>query len=434
MDKPMAGTGVLRYSNGAIVLHWLLALLLAGEIALGFAMPKDISGFALYQLHKSIGITILLLSVLRLAWRLTHRLPEKAEGGRIGFLASAVHVLFYFFMIAAPLTGWAVVSTASVEVPTLLFGMVPWPHLPLPGVWNEGAEELHEFLAYLGLALFILHVAGALRHHFLLREPLLARMGPGGSARAALALTLAVPIFGLAVLQEVGQDGGAGRRTVAQPAPLGADGTAAVGVRATASEEGLGGDAPTGHANGDAANESQGLDAAAGESQNTGPQSWVIRPGGSLRFTIDYADTLLSGAFRRWGGTIAMDPYNPQTARIAIEIDLASATLGDATQDQMLQGASFFATSSYPKATYDSNSVRRTGTNAYRAEGTLVLKGASRSQHIEFTLSGSGNKRSVIGGGIIDRMAFAIGTGPDAADLGADVRVDFSFDATTTAD
>lgn len=154
---------VQRYSKGAILLHWLLALTLAGEIALGFAMPKDASGFALYQLHKSIGITILFLTFLRLGWRMTHARPAKLEGGINGFLASAVHFGFYAFMILAPLTGWAFVSTDPLDIPTILFGVVPWPHLPLPDSLNELAEVSHEWLAWIGIALFVLHVAGALR-------------------------------------------------------------------------------------------------------------------------------------------------------------------------------------------------------------------------------------------------------------------------------
>src|SRR5688572_32623680 len=100
-------------------------------------MPKDQSGFALYQLHKSVGITILLLSLARLAWRLTHRPPTPVEGGFQGFLAKAVHTLLYAFIILMPLTGWAVVSTSRIEVPTLLFGVVPWPHLPISNALHE---------------------------------------------------------------------------------------------------------------------------------------------------------------------------------------------------------------------------------------------------------------------------------------------------------
>ena len=185
-----------RYSTVAIVLHWLIALALGFQLALGFSMPKDESGFALYQLHKSVGITILLLSLARLAWRLTHRPPPAVEGGFQGFLAKAVHTLLYMFMIGAPLTGWAVVSTSRIQVPTMLWGVIPWPHLPISRALHEIAEEGHELLAWAGLALVVLHVAGALRHQLLLKDGLLRRMAPGGKAWAAFALlALVVAVY-----------------------------------------------------------------------------------------------------------------------------------------------------------------------------------------------------------------------------------------------
>ena len=180
-----------RYSTVAIVLHWVLALGIAFQLALGFAMPDGPAGFGEYQLHKSVGITILLLTLVRLAWRLTHRPPPPVERGFGGFLAKAVHTGFYLFLIAMPLTGWALVSTSRIEVPTVLWGVVPWPHLPLSRGLHEAAEEAHELIAWLGIALFLLHVAGVIRHQFLLRDGLLKRMGPGGSAALAGLLALA---------------------------------------------------------------------------------------------------------------------------------------------------------------------------------------------------------------------------------------------------
>src|SRR5690606_41437572 len=139
-----------RYSSIAVLLHWTIALALAFQLALGFAMPKDESGFALYQLHKSVGITILLLTLARLVWRVMRRPPPAVEGGFQGFLAKAVHTLLYGFMIGMPLTGWAMVSTDPLNIPTILYGAVPWPQLPLPAGLNELFEETHELLAWIG--------------------------------------------------------------------------------------------------------------------------------------------------------------------------------------------------------------------------------------------------------------------------------------------
>lgn len=128
-----------RYSYTAITLHWLIALLLAFQIALGWALEGNNSPelFARYQLHKSVGITILLLSFARLAARLFTSRPPASDGPAwTRALAGTVHWLFYLVMILGPITGWLLVSTARIQVPTLLYGIVPWPHLPVGRSWH----------------------------------------------------------------------------------------------------------------------------------------------------------------------------------------------------------------------------------------------------------------------------------------------------------
>jgi len=110
-------------------------------------------------------------------------------------------------------------------------------------------------------------------------------------------------------------------------------------------------------------------------------------------------------------------------------VRLASASLGDATQDEMLQGSDFFAASANPTATWRSTSVRQTGPGRYSASGTLSLKGASRSQPLTFTLSGKDLRRHVEGNASIDRTAFGVGTGESAAGLASSVALSFAFDA-----
>jgi cytochrome b561/polyisoprenoid-binding protein YceI len=405
-----------RYSAGAILLHWLIALALAFQLAVGFAMPKDERGFALYQLHKSVGVTILLLTLLRLAWRLTHRPPPAVEGGFNGFLAKAVHVLLYAFMICAPLTGWAMVSTDPIRIPTVLFGTVPWPHLPLPAGLNEAMEESHELIAWIGIALFLLHVAGALRHQFLVRDGLLRRMAPAGSAWLAglLALLVLAVYFGtgMKIAGDVVASGGYeraandGRVPLAAPAP---EGTLAALPTVAAT--------PTPEATDEA------------EAEPGPPPVWTIQPGKRLGFAVGNGDGSVSGSFSEWSGSIKFDPEHPESADIRIVISLASAALGDATQDGMLQGGEFFATSANPTASWRSTSVRRTGPDRYAASGTLSLKGASRPQSLTFTLSGEGLKRRVEGSASIDRTAFGIGTGDSAAGLANAVSLNFAFDA-----
>jgi cytochrome b561/polyisoprenoid-binding protein YceI len=405
-----------RYSSVAIWLHWLLAAGLSGQIALGFAMPRDASGFALYQLHKSIGIVILVLSLARLAWRFAKPRPAPLERGFNGFLAGAVHWGFYAFMILGPLTGWALVSNAPINVPTLLFGVVPVPHLPIGGD-HEMWEEAHELLAFVGMGLFLLHVLGALRHHFLIRDGLLARMAPAGMPGLALLLGAAViGIHALVLAMAGGEEQAKGEGApVESSAPVAAPVAEPLAEASDAAEA----EEP----------EAEETAAAADESADAATPAWTIRPGGSLRFAVDNAGYALEGSFSRWTGDIAFDPENPASAAITIRVQLASASMGDATQDAMLQGENFFASAANPVATWRSTRVTSTGAGQYRAEGTLSLRGASRPQPLTFTLSGTGNRRSVRGNAVIDRNAFGVGTGPDAAGVAGSVNLSFAFDA-----
>ena len=180
-----------RYSFVSILLHWTIALLILGQIQLGWRMTdmdEGLGQFELYQLHKSIGITNLLISLVRLGWRLTHPAPPLPEHMATWekVLARATHVGFYLVMIGMPLVGWALVSASPYNIPTLLYDAVPWPHLPvLPGLDEDSKKDLAELLAdvhgktaWLAIGLLALHVAGALKHHLFDRDTVLWRMLP----------------------------------------------------------------------------------------------------------------------------------------------------------------------------------------------------------------------------------------------------------------
>ncbi|MGE0407968.1 MAG: cytochrome b [Amphiplicatus sp.] len=180
-----------RYSTVAIALHWTIAILLIGQLAGGLYMvdlPKEEAPLKvqLFQLHKSFGVLILLLTMLRLIWRLTHKPPAlpEAMAGWEKFAARATHIGFYILLIAIPLLGWAYVSAAPLRVPTVLFGVIPFPHMPFfEGLADrkevaEIFEESHEIAAKLVILLLLLHVAAALKHQFVNRDDVLARMLP----------------------------------------------------------------------------------------------------------------------------------------------------------------------------------------------------------------------------------------------------------------
>lgn len=182
-----------RYTNVAIALHWLIALMVIGQLAGGFFMqnlPREQADlkFQIYQLHKSFGISVLLLTLVRVGWRLTHKppaLPDKMAGWE-RFLARGAHFGFYVLLIAMPLVGWAIVSSSPFagSVQTYLFGVIHWPHLPFfEGVENRKElsheiAEIHEYLAFAMIGLIGLHVAAALKHQIIDRDEVAGHMIP----------------------------------------------------------------------------------------------------------------------------------------------------------------------------------------------------------------------------------------------------------------
>ncbi|WP_150290589.1 cytochrome b/b6 domain-containing protein [Sphingobium estronivorans] len=402
-----------RYSRIAIFLHWAIAALLAFQIAVGWAL-EDLGarGFALFQWHKSIGITILLLTLARIVVRYWKPRPAPVEGGWQGMLVKAVHAGLYGFMLGAPLTGWALVSTAKVKVPTLIFGVVPLPHLPLPMSANDPAFAAHSVLAWIGIALFALHVAGALRHHFLMHDGLLWRMMPARSPVMLAALPALIAggfVLGRVILPTPAP------KVAAAPAPVEEEAPAPV---AEAVDTVVNAAAPT------------GADNAVAEEEPVGPPPvWAVQPGGSIGFSVGNGGETISGGFAQWTTKIAMDPDRPDSADIRVEIDLASASVGDSYQDGMLAGDEFFGVAAHPKAVFTAKGAKKTGANSYQAVGTLSLKGVSKPQSIRFTLSGAGKARKVAGSATIARASFGVGNGESSAGLDPKVAVHFGFRA-----
>jgi cytochrome b561 len=172
----------MRYTGTAIALHWLLAVALLGSWSVGFYMsglPFSPARLKLYNWHKWAGITILLLSALRLAWRLTHRPPPDGPMPRWQARAAhAAHGLLYGLFFAVPLAGWAYSSAAGF--PVVWFGVLPLPDLVSPNrELADTLKQVHQLLAYLLAATVLLHVAGALKHQFIDKDGLLSRMRPG---------------------------------------------------------------------------------------------------------------------------------------------------------------------------------------------------------------------------------------------------------------
>jgi cytochrome b561 len=182
-----------RYGTVAMTLHWIIAALVLTNLYLGLSFdtyPKgDPTLFQVVQIHKSIGLSVLVLSIARLVWRLINPVPPLPQemSPALKLLARVTHWLLYFLIIAIPLSGWLMVSTSRLGLPTSYFGLFDWPNvgfianMPLDQkrALHEPLETTHVILAWSAIVLVVIHVAGALWHQFFRRDDVLRRMLPG---------------------------------------------------------------------------------------------------------------------------------------------------------------------------------------------------------------------------------------------------------------
>jgi cytochrome b561 len=192
----MTSSSPARYTAVAMLLHWTIAVLIGINLVLVWFADKWPAGWVrpAIDTHKSIGITVLGLAIMRLLWRWANPAPplpaDYPKWER--HAAHAAHIALYLLIFAIPLSGW-LHDSAWKDGPThpmKLFWLVPWPRIPqiahLPPVPKEHFHDalfaVHKYLAYVLYALFTLHVVGALKHQWIDKEPELQRMLPGRRA------------------------------------------------------------------------------------------------------------------------------------------------------------------------------------------------------------------------------------------------------------
>ena len=171
------------YTRTAIAIHWAIALLIVCGFSLGWVMTR-IPGFTPAKLHyfswhKWIGVTVFALAAIRLAWRLTHRAPEmRSDMAPLQKIAAqAAHVILYVLMFVIPASGYLYSSAAGI--PVVYLGIVPLPTLIGPDATLKVVlKTIHIWLNYTLFVLVAVHALAALKHHFIDRDGLLARMIP----------------------------------------------------------------------------------------------------------------------------------------------------------------------------------------------------------------------------------------------------------------
>ena len=185
----MIETAQVKYDGVAMLLHWIIAVLMIFMIIFGEDLMGEkgeageaAAGTFLPSVHVSIGVSILLLTVLRLVWRLMNPPPPYPASMKPWevTLSKVMHGSFYLLMIGIPLTGWLAFADFIREEPAMtgvsIFGLFGVPAAPLLG---EVAKDIHEIGSNVAMVLVILHVLAALKHQFIDGDGIFRRMLPG---------------------------------------------------------------------------------------------------------------------------------------------------------------------------------------------------------------------------------------------------------------
>ncbi len=390
----MARERSYRYTAVAIALHWAMAILLVFMIWLGWNMDDHESRF---QLHKSIGITLLILTVARIVWRWLNPPPPLPDMPKHESLAShLVHMGFYALMLGLPLGGWVLVSSSKFHVPTVLYGTVSWPHLPFMDPFRTELghtiiETLHSKGAWVLLALLALHVAGAVKHEVTGDEGVLRRMLPG--------------IFG----QSEGSFGQSRGFLAAFGGAFVLFGAIAAIPLLSSANRGVVPVTPT---------ETLG--------------DWAVNHDHSeIRFSGIHDGDTFTGTFENWSAEITFDPEQLDEAKATISLSSANASTGKKLYDDSLIAAEWFDVGAHPLISVLVDGIEKTEAG-YTADAHITLKALEVTVPFAFDLNIDGDSAEMTGTSELSRAALNLGqvSDPDADWVTDSVTVAVSLSAT----
>ncbi|MFQ6548769.1 cytochrome b/b6 domain-containing protein [Aestuariibius sp. 2305UL40-4] len=393
----------IRYGGIAKTFHWTVMLLIATLIPLGIyasnlahlaeADPAAYGARAgfWFSLHKTLGIILFGVAVLRILWSLIQKKPVPLHPKRRveTFLAETVHWLLYASLILVPLAGWVSHAASTGFAPIWLPIGQDLPFVPKSYTLEQLAGHLHIIFERVLIFALALHVIGALKHHFIDRDATLRRMWFGWTE--------------LPQLSTLRPDHGR--------APVIA--TVVVYVAALGIGAGLGMYDVSAAPRPDVAESNR---ASAGG-------NWAVEAG-SLSITVEQFGSPVNGQFNDWTAEIEFDE-GTGTGAVEVSIDIGSLTLGSVTQQAM--GSDYFDVETHPRAVFDAVILPGEGDGTYFADGTLTLKGIEAPVMLPFTLSIADGTAQMQGETVLDRRNYGIGSGE--SDPGFEVGVTIELTA-----
>ncbi len=385
-----------QYGALAKLLHWAGAFIILGLCIVGFIMvdmaysPEKLQ---LYANHKSFGLLILLLVLLRIGWKFlspapaaltTHQAWEK-------LLAKGAHLFLYFAMIAMPLSGW--VMSSAGEFPVTFFGLTLPPLTGKDETLFELSKFTHWLLAYGLMGVIGLHAAGAFKHHIIDKDETLSRMMFAKHPAA---------VFGLIGIL------GAFFATVAYFTfmPLF---KSQVEIQTTDTQ----------------------IEITQTETDNAlPPHSWIVdKENTSINFEASMYGQNFTGIFNDYDADIIFNPDDLSAGNLTVRIRTNSAVTGNADRDSQITTEDWFFAESYPEAIFQSRVIEQMEGSNYLAIGDLTLRGVTMPVRLYFTLEIQGKTAEVTATADLNRLDYGIGQGDwqNTDTVGADVAVQISL-------
>ncbi len=372
-----------RYGDIAVIFHWAIALLIIGLLIIGKYMTSleenDPVRFVLTQWHKSFGITVLILSVLRLLWRLTHKSPP--ELASIAHwqqrAASLAHGLLYVLLFVLPITGWIMVSASPLNLDTVLFNVIPWPHLPGFDTLKfrddvaDSFRNYHEIAGTILIVILLAHIGAALKHHLIDKDATLIRMLP---ARGSYSFKRKITVLCVAVAASV------------------------AGLYLYAS---------------------------------SGNQAALLAAGDSeVSFIADVTGEPEPGVFTQTSVDALINESDPSASTIVARVQTTSLSIENPQVAGSLPEPEWFDVQNYPEAVFESGSIAAADNGSLLVTGNLTIKETTREVSFPMTFSDEDGTRVVRGEFTIDRREFSIGLESQQSDdfVGYPVVVKFRFD------
>ncbi len=347
------------YTATAKLLHWLIALLILVQFPLGWIMDEfsGVQKIQAFNFHKSLGLTVLALMIVRAIWRVRHPTPDavRAMPKRDRVLSHSVQGLIYLGVFAIVLAGWAMISVS--KFPSSFFQIAIIPKLPwlrdLTGedqkAYHHLFEAIHGLLGFALLAAIAAHIAGALRHAILLKDGIFSTMMPRRFGKRSQSLSIALFVLG----------------TFAAVA------------------------------------------AGAGQARAI---EWSVKPETTqIGFEATGSGYTTKGTFGRFRISIDFDPGEPERASVKVLLDMTSVATGTPDADKALGSPEFFDPARFPTAQFTAKGAEPAGNGKYVLKGMLTLKGVTKPVALPCSIDIKGGTAKAVAETVINRMDFGIG-------------------------